>query len=272
MAALVFASGGADRVAIGNGPGVAPCTVLAWVYPTATTASRAIYGSRANTTANGSVLRIYFNGTGGSSGNLRLTVQRATTNTDYITSDRPMNNTNTWVCVMVTFDSAASPTGKIYWGTMSALMAESTYGTTTAGSGAVSALDNANGATWGNRYAAGYAQGFPGRIGPCAVYNRVFTLAEGRLWQFYPRCLSGCQAMHWLGHNGTGTQPDRSGNGWAGTVTSATAGNGPPLGSPYLRDHEEFSMAAPVAPTGHPARRRLGNFTLPGHPRGVRVW
>lgn len=257
MAALVFATGTSDRVAIGNGPGVDPCTVLAWVYPTATTTSRGVYGSRANVAAGGSVLRIFFNGTGGSAGNLRLGVQRATTNTDYITSDRPMNNTNTWVCVMVTFDSGASPTGKIYWGTMSALMAESTYGTSTAGAGAVAALDDGtNGATWGNRYAGGYAQGFPGRIGPCAIFNRVFTLAEGRLWQFYPRLLSGVQAMHWLGHNGTGTQPDRSGNGWAGTVTGATAGNGPPLGHPYLRDHEEYSMTALVS-KAMPVFRRI---------------
>lgn len=247
MPALTFASGGADRVAIGNGPAVDPCTVLAWVYPTANTTSRGIYGSRANTAASASVLRVMFNGSGGAAGNIRLQVARATTTTDYITSDTPLGTLNQWVYLMVTFDSSASPTGKIYWGTMAATLKESTYGTSTAGAGAVSATDNANGATWGNRYVGGYAQGFPGQIGPCAIFNRVFTLAEGKQWQYYPRNLAGVQAFHWLGRNGTGTQPDRSGNGWTGTVTSAAAGAGPPLGWPDLRDHDEFSITAAIA-------------------------
>ena len=248
--ALTFGAATTDRVDIGAGSSLAdldPFTIFAWVFPTGTTANRAILGSRGQGAA--SVRQLRLNGSGGSSGNLELRVTRATTSTSYITNTRPMNVSNTWVCVMATFDSAASPTGRIYTGTLAALLAEATYGTSTAGAGAVSAESSAS-HTWGNRDVGGFASAFQGRIA-CGLYlNRVLTLGEGLNLQFFPRLLANTKNFVLLGRNGVGTQPDLSGNGNNGTVTGATASNGPPLGWPFFRSAAEASSVIAAAPAG----------------------
>lgn len=218
--ALTFGAATSDRVDCGSGASIDdlnPFTWLFWCYATNNTANRALGSKESGSNSK----RLRLSGTGGSAGNLRVEVVRATTNTDYITNDTPLGTLNTWKCVAITFDSAASAGQivNIYSGTRSVVLAESTYGTATDGSGTPSS-EAAGSFYIGNR--AGLASSFQGRIAVCMIWNRALTLAELIEQQFRPHKTSGCVMFTRVGYNGTGTQPDWSGNGNAGTVTGAT--------------------------------------------------
>ena len=246
--ALTFGAATTDRVEWGTTPADAdPFSVFAWVYPTTLTTSRGIFGSRSPSSAAASVRQLRLSGTGG---NIELRVSRATTATSYISSNTPLATLNKWYCVLATFDSTASPTGKLYVGDLVTAMAEVTYGTSTAGSGAVTA-EASQAHTWGNRFnSTPYAHAFQGSIACGQYHNRVLSLGEGLNLQWHPRMIAGVTAFHLLGRNGTGTQPDLSGNARNGTVTGATASNGPPLGWPFFRSAAEASSVIAAAPAG----------------------
>jgi hypothetical protein len=72
-----------------------------------------------------------------------------------------------------------------------------------------------------------------GSIALVALWDRVMSLDELISQQFRPRVSDGCALFSLLGYNGTGTQPDWSGNGNVGTVTGATVADHAPI--PFRR-------------------------------------
>ncbi len=224
--ALTFGAATSDRVACGSNAvldNLNPLTILAWVYPTTLTAGRFICNKGTGLhTQNGFPL----SGTGGDIEYIR---GRATTDADRWTNSTPLATLNKWYCVAATFDSTQTPNSHIYTGTLTTMMAEATYNASSAdGSGAVFD-DSANNFVIGNKNAASFNSAFQGRLAVLAYFNRVLTLGEIKSWQFNPRKLSGCVGFWILGFNGTGNQPDLSGNFNAGTVTGAAVSGHVPL-------------------------------------------
>jgi len=134
---------------------------------------------------------------------------------------------DTWQCVAMTYDSAGTII-RLYYGTLIASMAEVSYslqGTTPSGSRG----DNAANDMFIGCNGSGTSGSLPQRIGAVEILNRILTVGELQSWQFDPRNLAGSLGFYRLGDNGTGTQPDLSGNSNAGTVTGATQSDNPPL-------------------------------------------
>jgi hypothetical protein len=228
--ALTFGAVNSDAVNIGTGASISnlnPLSYIEWVYPTSVATSAGLLFMQKGRAASGGTRRAFSFAAAGNF--LRLTVDRATTDTDYIASSLALTD-NTWHCIAATFNSAASAgeVVNLYCGTLTAEMAETTYSTATDGSGAVGD-DSGLAMKLGNDGAAASTSAFKGRIAIAAIFNRVLTLGELQSWQFHPRVMSGCVGFWQLGYNGTSTQPDWSGNGNNGTVTGATLSDHVPL-------------------------------------------
>jgi len=227
---LTFGGTSTDRVAIGATTIIStPFTLLAWIYATSLVNVATVFGSRDNVAGGLSVVQFRLSGT---TGNIELRVQRVTTASSYITSSTPIG-TNTWTCLAATFDSSANPVTHIYAGTLASALAETTYGTTTNGSGAVTTQDGSNPNFWGAR-TSGSAIGasFNGRIHTCALFGAVLSLADCQSWQKRPRVTVGANTasrFYRLGNEGTGAQQDYAGSGVSGTVTGATQSDGAPI-------------------------------------------
>jgi len=225
-----------------------------WVYPTTLTASRGLFTIGATSSIPTVAIRLATAAT-----DLDVRVQQATSQAQYVSNDNPLA-LNTWCMIAATYSQGSTPRSRIYRGTLTAEAVESTYVTTTTGTGNKSSeTGSGSNLTWGNRFTAGpaYAQAFQGRIAVGAYFSRVLTLGEIQSWQFRPRMMTGCVAFYHLGFAGTGTQPDWSGNGNAGTVTGATVSDHAPV--------RAFRSVSPIpsytvgaAAAGHPAMRRFG--------------
>jgi concanavalin A-like lectin/glucanase superfamily protein len=226
---LTFGANTTDRVECGHAASVADLidlTVLMWVYPTTLTASRGLFTIGATASIPTVAIRLATAST-----DLDVRVQQATSQAQYVSNDNPLA-TNTWCFLAATYSQGATPRSRIYRGRLTSSAVESTYVTTTTGTGNKSSeTGSGSNLTWGNRFTAGpaYAQAFQGRIAVGAYFNRVLTLGEILDWQFRPRKMTGCVAFYHLGFAGTGTQPDWSGNGNAGTVTGATVSDHAPI-------------------------------------------
>lgn len=220
--ALTFGGATSDRVDIAGSASLndlSTFTLLAWVYPTTLTGARQVCSFRRDASGtSGMQFRI-----AGTTTEMTLRVNQATTSANYATNSGAIA-LNTWCYLAATYDNnGGSPLIKIYHGRLSSLVVEGTYGTTTAGSGARTA--EAGGThMWGNRVitTTNFDSAWPGRIAFGQFYNRVLSLGELSLLQYSPTVLSGCVNYIHLGFNGTGTQPDWSGNGNSGTITGAT--------------------------------------------------
>lgn len=249
--ALTFGAASTHRVNHGSNSVIDdlnPLTLIMWVYCTTRTSGRYIFNKGANPAKN---LLL-----SGGTGNIEWVVDRATTDADYITSDTPLT-ANVWTYIAITFDSAATPSSRIYTGKRATAAVESTYGTSTSGSGSVTS-DAANSFIVGN--SSGLNAAFQGSIADVRYFNRALTLGECIDQQFNPHMDSGCKLYCVYGFNGTGTQPDWSGNANSGAVTGATlAVVHPPVA--YFPLHDGMPMIAPPVPgVGHPAMRRFGGI------------
>jgi hypothetical protein len=240
--ALTFGAASSDRVNITNLGGIAsnnPFSWCIWLYCTTRTNNRFIIAKNST-----SQRAFRFNGTGANLGNVELIVARSVTASSYITNDTPLT-ANSWLCFVITYDSSASA-GQlihIYHGSASAALVESTYGTSTDGSGTIPS-DNAM--VLGNN--SGAASAFQGRIAYIAQFNRVLSLTEGISWQFFPRVMSGCVLFTPIGFNGTGSQIDYSGVQNNGTVTGASlTPDGPPVRNPFFFGPAAFAYVVAAA-------------------------
>ncbi len=220
--ALTFGVGTAERVnhgsatSLDNLPDSANgMTVLLWTYVTSRTDARK-FASKARASL-GAGWQLGLNGT---TGNVQMLCERATTDAFRVTNDTPIA-ANTWIFLAADAKISASPATHIYTGTLTTSAVESTYGSDQDGSGAYNS-DAARDFMGGNIDATTPNLSIPGRIAWIGLWNRVLTLVEIQEQQFAPHVTSGCVLFSHYGYNGTGTQPDWSGNGNNGTVTSAT--------------------------------------------------
>lgn len=229
--ALTFAGGAADRVDIGAAAslqGLIEFSFLAWINPSALAATRFLFGGPWQS-ASASVLSLTVNDV---SGNMQFQIRRNTTNGTYTSSSLALT-TSAWQCVACTFsDSVGSGKAHIYKGDLATILAEPTYSANTDGSGTVR---TEAGGTYliGDRNSGGAISvnsSFAGSIAVAMFFNRALSLGELKSLQFHPSKLSGCVGYYQLGFDGTSTQPDWSGTGNAGTVTSATQSAHVPLG------------------------------------------
>lgn len=216
---LVFGAASTDRVALGTGISLTEFTWLLWYYPTSNTGPQNLMWK---TTASGrhNIERKF-----GDVDDFEVQVQRATTIGTCATTgvDRPLN---AWKFLAVTvLDADGGP--RVFHGSLTALAVEASYSSRAEGTGAIESgsglsMSLGNGPTWN--------EPLIGRIGAVAVINRKLSLGEIQSWQYRPRMIAGCVGFWRLGWNGTGSQPDWSGTGNAGTVTGATVGDDVPLG------------------------------------------
>lgn len=229
MALTLGAGSATEWINLGAGASLGdldPFTLLYWLNPTTLTGGRLLYRKA------GTGIKLFtLNGTGG---NVQMQFQRAGGFTNYLTNDTPLASTGSWIFLAGDYDSsaAAGEIHNIYKGTLTAAATECTYGTATDSSGATLA-DAAGDFIVGGRVSQPNA--FQGAIAIHAVFNRKLTLAEIVSWQWQPRMMSGCVALHHFGFNGTSTQPDYSGNGNSGSVSGPTQSAHVPLGQPFTR-------------------------------------
>ena len=230
--ALTFSRSSGDNVNIGSGgsprsmDNLTAFTVISWVYLTQDSVAGGLDLWAKGTFA----AQDRRTGAFGFSptNHISIQVDRATTDANAVSAANPLS-LNTWTCVGWTYDESDGP--RIFVGTLTSEMAEVTYdtGSPTVGSGA-SAGDSGIAMVIGS----GTSNRAPGgRIAVFSMHNTRWTLAQIQAFQFDPRVLEDSVAFLHLGFNGTGTQPDWSGNGHAGTVTGATQSDHVPLGSPF---------------------------------------
>lgn len=230
--ALTFGNATSDRVNHASATSLddlAAWTVVMWVFPTTFTVDRSMWGKQDGA---GNGRNSYIIGTG--TGECGVYVKRATSFDEAVTNNGVFVTTNQWYFIAQTYDSAASAGSRIhiYYGSLSSIAAEATYTSVVNGSGAVNDAGSNFGV--GNLNGDGSpANAFQGRIANLLHWNRVLSLGEIIEQQFKPHVTSGCVLYTECGFNGTGTQPDWSGNGNAGTVTGATIGDHVPLAQPF---------------------------------------
>lgn len=238
---LVLGANTSDQVSCGSASvldNLTTWTALLWLFCTTRTTNRALFSKASGGVGIGVVHT-------DTSGNLRLTVSRVSTNFQQSTTGGPIA-ANTWICFAVTFDRGG-PTAGFYKGTLSANMAAVSTSAATNGSGSFSS-DASGNLVWGNDTST--TASFRGTFGYAAHFNRVLSLAEMISWQWDPSVLtSGCVNFMWFGLNGTGTQPDLSGKLGNGTVTGATEARHCPILPGFARRdaYATIGRAAPVA-------------------------
>lgn len=233
MRALTFGGATSDRDDRGSGASIdnlasGDLTLWAWLYRTANGDNQYIMAKHQNF-PEGFIFTLT---NSFAEGGLQMFMGNATTRASYVSDTSNVVALNTWTFVAGTYNATAK-TCKLYRGTMAAIVAEvSGYSSSTAGVGTVNSDASAN-LYIGNGQIGGTASAFKGRIGPCGLVSRALTVGELAQLQFSRRRhRAGCVMLGRLGENGTSTQPDWSGSGNTGTITGATAADGPPLRRP----------------------------------------
>jgi hypothetical protein len=136
------------------------------------------------------------------------------------------------VCVAGVWNTAGSATdGKVFAGNLTTPLHEpSAYRTQNLGTGATVSNIGQN-QIIGNR-SSGSAT-LDAAISWVGIWNRVLSVEELIAQQWHPHVTSGCVGFWMLGYNGTGTQPDWSGNAGNGSVTGCAVATHVPLRAPF---------------------------------------
>ena len=226
-------------------------TLIYWVYRTGSGASG---GSRVEQKGlSSSGIRGWFVSPG-TPETTELQVRRATADISVIASlgNFSAEGTNKWACWAATWDAGGADGDQIIAiGDLTTALAEpSSYTTQVVGSGSTGDNTGHN-LIVGNHPTLSLA--FPGRLAIAYRANVHSTLAQMQALQF--RLLvnsSNVKGLYHLGWNGTSTQPDWSGSGNPGTVTSATLADHVPLGPAfgYWRGWQGNFTAAAASPAG----------------------
>lgn len=216
-------------------------TMMLWLYPDASPPA-----------ADGTFVRKSLTGftfNPDTAGTIQLSITRATTN---LRAQATLANLSTygaskWCCIACTWDTdiVAANLPKLFHGDLTTPMAEAAaYSAQQVGTGTVtdtSGLDFLVGNSSANNRV------FDGKIALVAAWNRRLSLEEliAQQWRFRPTGPSDCVLFSPIGYNGTGTQPDWSGNGNAGTVTgTAVADHVPLLFRRYGQLYVPYTVAA----------------------------
>jgi hypothetical protein len=202
-------------------------TLWAWVYRTANGANQRIIAKTSLTTNGWNFL--CDNGAG--EGALRLRVVRATTATDFVSNAGAIALT-TWTFVCATFDDSATPKVKLYTGLLGTIPTETTYTTSTAGTGTV-AVDAAASLYVGNA-PINTTLPFKGRIARGGLIARTLTLApqiqelwSASRWRGTPLRANVADTRLLFDYPSTTSITDLSGNGNNGTLAVATYADHP---------------------------------------------
>ena len=220
--ALAFGAATSDRVDCGSAADIDNLTTVAlllWVYPTTLTLGRQLIAKQSATGWN---IRL-----NDATGNIRFFWFRTGTNLNFATNDTPLATLSVWYKVFVT---CVPGTGThIYSAPLNSALTERTYGTSAPG-GAPTTADAAETLTLGNRTTGTPTEALQGRIGPCALFKIVPTLAQAEEWFRRPKNqIAGTAALRFwrLGKDGADAiEYTGAGNG---TVTGATQSDGVPL-------------------------------------------
>jgi hypothetical protein len=216
--ALTIATVATDVIDFGSAVGttLSKFTVWGWFRTATLSNNKAFWGKGATTS-----MRYFIHA---SAGNVTFKVPRATTATTYTTNDAPLSS-NTWHFWSATFDSSVTPVAHIYVAQFGNALVERTYGTSTDGTGGLSADTGAN-------FLLGVNGNFSGQAGRHAFIGYVadvLNLGQLKSLMAHPRVVASNKLFCSVGFNGTGTQADWSGNGNNGTVTGATVGAHVPI-------------------------------------------
>jgi len=250
---LNYADGVAARVDLGSGsdidsPNLPVLTCMIWFYPTvvATSPTQVLWGKNTTSFVDGFHCTI---NQASISGNIQIQRKGASdTRFQAVTGTVIQDQWNFVAGVYHAIDT--NPGGAIYKGSLTAAATEPSYAVQNS---AVTSFNNDSAVPLyiGNTN-ANTALEFRGDIAAFAIIDRDLTLAEVVDWQFRPRVIPGTLGYYRLGANGTGTQPDWSGNGRGGTVTGATlSSRGGPLG-PWFGYDVGLQTGAAVAPPATP--------------------
>ena len=208
-----------------------PFTAMMWLYPTSSATLAHLYSKAP--AGGGGVLVLRRNSS--PANDLLFVRTRATTTTFYETNDAPLTTSNKWYFVAVSFASASTPVVHIYVGDLSTLAVESTYGTSIDGSGALE-TDAANNLRIGSSGTSNI--NWRGRIALYHLVGSELSLGQIKEQQFRPHVVANSKLFMHLGYNGTGTQPDWSGNFNSGAVTGATVAPHVSLGPSFGFDSD----------------------------------
>ena len=137
----------------------------------------------------------------------------------YVSSDSPLA-VNGWCFLALVGDFNATPQGHIYHGTLNSIAVESTYATSTDGTGSFKT---------GTAFQIGGASGtnFKGEFALVHFVRKAMTLSKIRAQQFRPHVLPESELFVHCGFHGVSSFPDLTGGGNNGTQT----------GTLVLKDH-----------------------------------
>lgn len=133
---------------------------------------------------------------------------------------------STWLFLATTYDNAGDRKMRLYKGTPTAMIAELTYVTQTAGTGTIDS-DAAVNKCIGNRVDLDTT--FDGKIAHVLWFNRVLSVNEMIYLQF-GRLITNGLIGYWPLWGVAASEPDLSGNLNNGAVTGAILANHPPIG------------------------------------------
>lgn len=173
------------------------------------------------------------------------------TNMDIRTNqDQPDGSWAFWVAEI---DLSDSQDMRWYYGTPTAVVAETGYTSITDHTGT---LDSNAGKPLVLGNSELFSEGWGGDVAMFAVFNRLTTLQEKITMQFAPRRLPGCCFLSFPGlyAGDTSAQPDFSGNGSTGTPTGTTKSTHFTYASPRWSREVAQAQAGAAPPVGHANR------------------
>lgn len=217
-------------------------TTLMWVYPTTISDNRGFWSILLNSGT--SDHRLTFSGT---SGFLRTRISEGASATNYITNNNALS-INGWYCVALSYEASGTGRAKIFVGTLTSKLTQCTYSTATDGTGASMDAHSSNSLIVGNRFVTGaYVQAFQGSISKLLFWSRRLSDDEIYSQQFVHRPTENCILYSEYGYNGTGSQPDWSGNLNNGTVTGGSRSAHVPINTnTFLQEYSYIPSAAPA--------------------------
>lgn len=224
-----FSGATSGRIDCGAGSSVnslSPLTVAAWVYPTSLATGRRIFAK------SGGGVAVNFGMDGGTSSRLNLFVDYGTTDLQAISASSVLS-ANTWQFV-AGVDGGAGVAPKLFHGTRTSAVAEaSSYTTQTTPAGS-RGNDGSNILYVGNQ--GTFNTAWPGWIFWIGLYNEALSVGQLRRLQMHPRVTASCRFFMYPGLQGTGAQPDWSGQKNNGTPGGTTAlARNAPIAWPMVR-------------------------------------
>ena len=252
-----------EQVAVGTmgswNPNGSPLSAYGWFYPIGTAGNASLFGKN---TGSPLFKSFTFNWRRGG-GQTQFNLGRAVTDVTYNYSPHPWT-LNAWNFFGVSYDDGRSANNKVelYKGTSTSPPTLQTASSNADGAGAFTDFSSLA-MTLGNAFDGG-DEDANGRLGNVTFVDSVaLTLNQfTKAWRGI-RPVQTLKGWWELGFNGTGTQPDWSGNAYNGTVTGATAAAHVPLDHPFGSWRRAYSFAAAAITmdrwylyTSRPAQKR----------------